>query len=89
MGDRRLDAAHSQIQAAPTAALYARAGEENRDVPANTKAEQVQWLLVAWPELLEEATALLGAQVGCPGCGRRGVVVRVVSLDDWHEEDDS
>lgn len=89
VGDRRLDVAEGQLQAVSTAVPYTRTGEENRDEPDRERGEQVEWLLVAWPELLEEARGLLGTQVDCPGCGRRGVVVRVVSLDDWRPEDGS
>lgn len=74
----------------PTAALYARAGEETGDEPVHAPrtVEPLEWLLVAWPELLAAATWMLGSAVACPGCGRRGVVARVVSLDDWDEEDE-
>lgn len=74
----------------PTVALNARAGEELADEPAHAprSVEPLEWLLVAWPELLAAATWLLGSSVACPGCGRRGVVVRVVSMDAWDEEDE-
>lgn len=60
--------------------------EESPDEPSSPKAkpvEPVEWVVVAWPEVLEEAKRLLGTEVGCPGCGRRGVVAAVVSRDDW------
>lgn len=90
VGDRRLEVAEGQLQTVSTAAPYTRTGEENRDEPDDSeRGEQVEWLLVAWPELLEQARGLLGTQVECPGCSRRGVVVRVVSRDDWRPKDGS
>lgn len=89
VGDRRLESVEGRVQMLPTAALYARAEEETGDVPrALHTVEPLEWVLVAWPELLAAATWLLGSPVACPGCGRRGVVVRVVSRDDWSEEDE-
>ena len=42
-----------------------------------------EWTLVAWPKLLSAAGRRLGTEASCPFCGRRGRIVRVVSLDDW------
>lgn len=89
VGDRRLEPEEGQLQMLPTTAAYTRVGEEICDAPVSAEAEKSEWLLVAWPELLAAATWWVGSQVSCPGCGRRGVVVRVVSLDDWREEDES
>lgn len=88
VGDRRLEPGHGQLQAVATAP-YARADEEDRDGADADQAERVEWVLVAWPGVLTPAERLLGAQATCPWCGRRGVIVRVVSLDDWREEDES
>lgn len=41
------------------------------------------WILVAWPEALAAARQRLGTEASCPLCGRRGRIVRVVSLDEW------
>lgn len=88
VGDRRLEPAHGELQIVPTAALCERAVEEERDEePAEDK--QVEWLLVVWPSLLAEAEEWLGTEVVCPGCARKGIVGRVVALDDWREEDTS
>jgi hypothetical protein len=89
VGDRRLEPGHGQLQAVATAAPYARADEEDRDGADADQGERVEWVLVAWPGACAEAERLLGAQATCPWCGRRGVVARVVSLDDWREEDES
>lgn len=90
VGDRRLEVDEGQIEMLGNAAPYERAKEEPRDEPtqAHPTVEPLEWLLVAWPELLAAANKQLGLSVACPGCGRRGVVVRVVSLDDWDEEDE-
>ena len=88
VGDRRLEPAHGELQIVPTAAPCERAVEEKRDEePVEDK--QVEWLIVVWPSLLAEAEAWLGTEVACPGCGRRGIVGRVVGLDVWREEDTS
>ena len=42
-----------------------------------------KWVLVAGPELLVEAGSRLGTEATCPFCGRRGRIVRVVSLEQW------
>ena len=88
MGDRSLEAAQGQLQSVLVTAPYARAVEEKRDEPGRDEREQVEWTIVAWPGLLAAAQQLLGTQVGCPWCDRRGIVVRVFSLDDWREESD-
>lgn len=43
----------------------------------------VEWILVAWPEVMAAARQRLGTEATCPFCGRRGQVVRVVSVDEW------
>jgi hypothetical protein len=86
VGDRRLEPHQGQLQIVAAVAPYVRAIEENRDGPGRHEREGVEWVLVAWPGLLTKAEQMLGTQVGCAGCGRQGTVVRVLSLDDWHEE---
>jgi hypothetical protein len=44
---------------------------------------QLQWLLVAWPEVLDAARRRAGSEAGCPFCGRRGRIVEVISIDQW------
>lgn len=89
VGDRRLEVDEGQVEMV-NAAPYERAEEEPGDEPTQPQPTvgQREWLLVAWPELLGVASTLLGATVACPCCGRRGVVVRVVSLGEWGEEDE-
>jgi hypothetical protein len=87
VGDRRLETGRAQLQMQPTTAQYARAAQENGDGPDKDQGKQVEWLLVAWPALLAEAELLLGTQAACPCCGRQGLVVRVVSLDEWRDEE--
>lgn len=88
VGDRRPEPVQGQLQMVATTAPYALAVEEKRDGPGRDKGEPVEWVLVAWPGLLLDAEQMLGTRVGCPWCGRRGTVVRVVSLDDWREVDE-
>jgi hypothetical protein len=45
--------------------------------------ETTDWVVVAWPGLLEQALAMLGSEVVCARCGRRGRVAQVVELDRW------
>jgi hypothetical protein len=89
VGDRRCESEQGQLQTVATTAPYARGVEEKCDAPRREQDERVEWLVVAWPGLLIRAAELLGRQVACPCCGRRGPVVRVVELDDWRAEDGS
>jgi hypothetical protein len=50
---------------------------------APASASAVEWLLVAWPELFAAARERQGTEATCSFCGRRGVIIRVVSLDYW------
>lgn len=50
--------------------------------PADAR-DDVEWVLVAWPETLVAAEQLLGAQFGCPCCGRWGRVTKVLELAEW------
>jgi hypothetical protein len=43
----------------------------------------VEWVLVAWPGLLQAALRRVGTDATCPFCGRCGRITRVVSLDRW------
>ena len=47
------------------------------------EAKPVEWVLVAWPELLAAARRRLGAEASCPFCGRRGRIARVVCIEEW------
>jgi hypothetical protein len=87
VGDRRLGPASCEVQRVASASPYAHAVEEGRGEPGEDEGERVEWVLVAWPGVLAAAGALLGAEVECPGCGRRGPVVRVVSLAEWRGEE--
>jgi len=90
VGDRRSGANEGRLEIPSTVTLCARLPKETVDDPANAPraVQQLEWLLVAWPELLVAAAQFLGSVLVCPGCERRGVVVRVVSLSDWNEEDE-
>jgi len=50
---------------------------------APVEMEPFEWILVAWPEVLATARRRLGTEASCPFCGRRGRIVRVVTLHEW------
>lgn len=50
---------------------------------AVVETEPVKWILVAWPEVLSDARLRLGTEATCPFCGRRGRIVRVISVNEW------
>ena len=45
--------------------------------------ERREWLLVAWPEVLEAARRRQGTEASCPFCGRQGRIVEVISVTEW------
>lgn len=51
--------------------------------PQRQPAQCVEWVLVAWPELYAAARERQGTEATCSFCGRRGHIVRVVSLHYW------
>jgi hypothetical protein len=67
------------------AAAAKQAAEEACDAPSkrSPRASVVEWILVVPLDLLPEAEKRLGTVASCPFCGRRGRIVRVVSLDQW------
>jgi hypothetical protein len=83
VGDRRLEGEGEQLQGPSTTSPMRSDEEESPDEPNSPEAEPVEWVVVAWPGVLEEAKQLLGTELECRGCGRLGVVVAVVSRDDW------
>jgi len=46
-------------------------------------AHCIEWVLVAWPEFLAAAQERQGTEATCSFCGRRGRIIRVVSLEHW------
>lgn len=46
-------------------------------------SERLEWILVAWPELLEAASRRRSTEASCPFCGRQGRIVEVISVDQW------
>lgn len=81
MGDRRCADVSERVQvAAVTKPVSGVARETNGG--SHEVVEAVEWVLVAWPGLLATAKELLGKQVECRCCGRRGRVARVVERDD-------
>ena len=70
--------AESTLDSAPEAGCEAQALAG----PAEEQAP-VEWLLVAWPELLETARLRQGTWAVCPFCGRRGRIEQVVSVEEW------
>ena len=76
-GGEEINEARAQpVPAGPAAAIAA---------PAEHAASEDarEWVLVAWPEVLEEARSRLGHEAACPFCGRSGRIVRVVAREEW------
>lgn len=86
VGDHRCHEETSELQV-PSSAVTKLAAEILDDAsprPARAaRAAIVEWVLVAAPQLLAGARNRLGSEAICPFCGRRGRVVRVVSLEQW------
>jgi hypothetical protein len=78
VGDHRCEGIAQRLQVPLTAAACSRTMETS-----DVSKAHVQWVVVAWPGLFEQARALLGTQVVCPRCGRAGCVVQVVELAKW------
>jgi hypothetical protein len=51
--------------------------------PQKQPPSGVEWVLVAWPELFAAARERQGTEATCGFCGRRGHILRVVSLEHW------
>ena len=83
MGDHRCPEEAGELQVPASAAVPP--AEEVRDAERAraARAALVEWILVAWPELLDQARGRRGSEAICPFCGRQGRIVRVVSLDQW------
>lgn len=78
VGDRRCARELSPIETRSTAAAYEAAVKE----PGNAR-DNLEWVLVAWPEVLATAEQLLGSQLICACCGRQGRVTEVLELAEW------
>jgi hypothetical protein len=83
VGDRRLALESSEVQRVDPVSPYVHAVKEGHGERGQDEGDRMEWVLVAWPGLLVAAGAMVGTEMGCPGCGRRGTVVRVVSLAEW------
>ena len=77
VGDRRCEEESAPVQV--VAARDAVAEPDNDP----QRVGKVEWLLVAWPGLLEVAERMLGEHVACPFCGHSGPVSRVVERETW------
>lgn len=96
VGDHRCHGKSGELRALPSTAPHAVAEvfnaasvhpvspppvrEPREGAPA---PERLEWVLVAWPELLGAARRRAGTEVRCPFCGRHGRVVEVISIDQW------
>lgn len=78
VGDRRCAPEGGPIEARAQTAAH-QATEEKSDA----SREELEWVLVAWPEVLAAAVQLVGAQLTCPCCGREGRVVEVLEFAEW------
>lgn len=53
--------------------------DEVREAPG----APLEWVLVAWPELLVAASRRQGTEAHCPFCGRQGRIAEVTSVERW------
>jgi hypothetical protein len=60
-------------------AAYQVAVEERVDA----RRLEVEWMLVAWPEVRAAAEQMLDRTLTCPCCGRCGRVLEVLELAEW------
>jgi hypothetical protein len=83
VGDHRCPEEAGELRVRASAA--SQAAVEVRDAPPKrpARASVVDWILVVPLDLLPEAEKRLGTIASCPFCGRRGRIVRVVSLEQW------
>lgn len=66
----------------PTLGAFEQARPPDEPRPSAPMAG-LEWVLVAWPELLAAAQGRQGSEATCPFCGRQGRVAQVVSVDEW------
>ena len=89
VGDHRCHEEDGPVQV--PAPVVASTAAEVADVPAGPLPHPIraacnallEWVLVAEPKLLEQAQRRQGDEASCPICGRRGRIVRVISLTEW------
>lgn len=90
VGDHRCRVITGALQVPASAAFHAAMEVSDAASPltleplrAVSSAAPLEWTLVAWPEVLAAARRRLGREAVCPFCGRRGRIVRVVTLHEW------
>ena len=97
VGDHRCGGGVVELEGSPAAVSPGKEIDEERSRPVSVgpaaaiaaPAEHAasddarEWVLVAWPEVLEEARARLGREAVCRFCGRSGRIVRVVAREEW------
>lgn len=83
VGDHRCPGEADELRVQASAAKQA--AKEACDVRPKraVRASIVEWILVVPLDLLPQAERRLGTEASCPFCGRRGRIVRVVSLEQW------
>jgi hypothetical protein len=84
VGDRRCAPEQGHVETRAMTAAYEAAVEEPVDA-----RDDLQWVLVAWPEVLAAAERLLGAQLVCPCCWRWGRVTEVLELAEWRRREET
>ncbi len=77
VGDRRCVPERGHVDTGATVAAYEVTGEEP------DARDDVEWVLVVWPEVQASAEQLVGRALSCRCCGRRGRVIEVLALAEW------
>lgn len=77
MGDRRCGTEQDSVEVPVSTVAHPAVEERCDDDP------QLEWVLVAWPEVLSAAEGLAGLEVRCGCCGRTGRVIEVLVRGSW------
>ena len=91
VGDHRCREKSGELRARPSTAPLAVSETDAALVSTVIEAPELgepalgrlEWILVAWPELLAAARLRLGTETSCPFCGRQGRVGEVISIERW------
>jgi len=83
VGDHRCREKSGELRVPPSTVLHAVWETDAALVKHSAVPARLEWILVAWPELLAAARRRLGTETSCPFCGRQGRVVEVMPIERW------